>query len=171
MKSVTVGSGLPVPAFSVPESDEWYWLKRADYEYVFTLNSLKSAGIEISQLEWTDANNISGGFDITLAHLQTWIEGYINGTVGLEFINNLVDMSPLITAVASGGPGAIPALLLGHVFNALILGVVEKLTGDKTLNDELVDVSGPDMPDTLHITINNESTDNQDVLWKVDTTP
>lgn len=59
MKEAQIGSGLPVPAFNVPETHEYYWLLRDCYENVVTVSAARTADIRLQQPHSTDIGYIN----------------------------------------------------------------------------------------------------------------
>lgn len=144
----------------------------ADYEYIMTLRNLAAAGIEIVKNEDSDFADLINSIPSTMQGLNDWYEQFLVDK-GVQFLDNLISLAPLISTLASGGGDGVMAVLMGFVVNLLLTSdqrkqKIERQRTDDT-NQEIQGLGGASegFPDVLHISINNDLTQTLDERWQV----
>lgn len=170
MKTVSVTTLGSPPSFNIPTSDPLYWLLRLCYEKSYDRYNYSVANIQYSELESADISAIGAALNGDFASFRTWWETFLVDK-GTAFVGNVLDLAPLISALASGGSEQVLSMLVGVMVNAVLIhsAGAGKVSNDNTKEEAAAD-AGP-LLDNFHLEINNDpSSGNVDEVWVVRTT-
>jgi hypothetical protein len=160
--------GTP-PSFSMSTSNDLYWLSRIAYEESYDRYNANQAGMTQKIVESSDLATMNTSVGNDVQGYLTWLGDFLDDKT-LEYAENIIDMAPLITAIASGGSSEALPIMIGHLLNVLMNGAQSRNKGANDDTGELaVAQSGP-LLDNFHLEINNSRKDGDiDAVWGVHT--
>ena len=155
------------PAFSVPTSQADYWLQRICHEASVDRYNANTAGITQKVATSSDISTLNTALSGDIQDYLDWLDDFATDKT-TEFVENLIDLGPLITAIASGGSTEVLPLLIGHIINILINGSQSRDKGARDNSEEIADAEVGPLLDNMHLEINiDPKKGDEDGLWSI----
>lgn len=170
MKEITIATLGSLPTFNMTTADPLYWISRLCYEKSLDRYNANVAGFTRKLTESSDLTTMTTALSGDFADFQDWWEDFLVDK-GTAFAGNLLDLAPLITAIATGGSDEVLSIMIGFLINTIMLN---SSADGKAENDNTKEIGGglpSSIPDTLHIEINNDLQGNYDDIWSVTVPP
>lgn len=140
MKTVIVGAGITLPAFSVPSSDPLYWISLAAYEDCLLYERMYAEGFTLTQIENDDLTGAETLFSGMSEGLSSWMDSAISAANNGEEIpalddNYIPELIELLFLIVTGNYGAIFFLFVKVGFKFLVNWLRKHLPKDSSIDE------------------------------------